>query len=650
MFAGTRLKTALIVGSLLAGIIPLATLTLAGTRIFGEELREQAFSQLESVRDLKKSRIEETLRLLPALSSDEIRRIMAERSGMGETGETYLVGADRVPLSEPYLHGGPAASKGPLKIETEPVLRALSGETGILTAIDYRGKRVLSAYTPVSTGAERWALVAEIDKQEIDRRINAALYRSFLFAAIVSGALFILFAILLSSFIARGIGSVVRELEGFLHRILRGNLEDRVEVAKVPADLRSVMVQVNALADAFVAQTEERRKLEDTVAFNQRMEAIGMLTGGVTHDLKNILGYMLAYADLVQSTLPPGSAANAHLDEIFRAIDRAERLVSQITTFSRRMKREKQPVRVAALIGELTQFLQATLPKFITIKKDIADPDIHIMADPVLLHQILMNLCTNAFHAMQDTGGTLTISLAAEPPAVTETDAVPRFRLTVSDTGCGMDEHTRAHAFDPYFTTKPPGQGTGMGLAIVATAVRNLNGTVEIESAVGAGTRISILLPLLPDPEHAGAERPQETAVPGSGTVLFVDDEPHFCVAVRLMLEQIGYDVLTFTDSHQALAAFRENPLLYDVVVSDYNIPDMNGLELARRIKMVRPLVPVIIVTGYSGWDDIREPSQLGIDAVLSKPFSRAQLSRTLAETLGGITEGKRPPAAPNTP
>lgn len=647
MFAGTRLKTALIVGSLLAGIIPLATLTLAGTRIFGDELKEQAFSQLESVRDLKKSRIEETLRLLPSLSPDEIRRIMSERSGMGETGETYLVGPDRIPLSEPYLHGGPTVTKGPLKIETEPVGRALAGETGILTAIDYRGKWVLSAYTPVSAGAERWALIAEIDKQEIDRRINAALYRSFLFAAIVSGLLFILFAILLSSFIARGIGSVVTELEGFLHRILRGNIEDRVEVTKIPADFRSVMVQVNALADAFVAQTEERRKLEDTVAFNQRMEAIGMLTGGITHDLNNILGYMLAYADLVQSALPPGSAANAHLDEIFRAIDRAERLVSQITTFSRRMKREKQPVRVAALIGELVQFLQATLPKFITIRKDIADPDIRIMADPVLLHQIFMNLCTNAFHAMQDTGGTLTISLAAEPPA--GTDTVPRFRLTVSDTGCGMDDHTRAHAFEPYFTTKPPGQGTGMGLAIVATAVRNLNGTVEIESAVGAGTRISILLPLMPEPEHAGAERPQETAVPGSGTVLFVDDEPHFCVAVRLMLEQIGYDVLTFTDSHQALAAFRENPLLYDVVVSDYNIPDMNGLELARRIKMVRPLVPVVIVTGYSGWDNIREPSQLGIEAVIPKPFSRAQLSRTLAEILSGAAEGKRPPV-PNKP
>lgn len=648
MFAGTRLKTVLIVGSLLAGIIPLATLTLAGTRIFGNEMKEQAFSQLESVRDLKKSRIEETLRLFPGLSSGEIRRIMAERSGMGETGETYLVGPDHIPLNEPYLHGEPTASRKALKIETEPVLRALAGETGVLTATDYRDKLVLSAYAPVSTGAGRWAIIAEIDKQEIDRRINKALYRSFLFAAALSALLFILFAILLSSLIARSIGSVVRELEGFLHRILRGNIEERGEVTKVPADFRSVMVQVNALADAFVAQTEERRRLEDTVAFNQRMEAIGMLTGGITHDLKNILGYMLAYADLVQSTLPPGSTANAHLDEIFRAIDRAERLVSQITTFSRRMKREKQPVRVAALIGELVQFLQATLPKFITIRKDIADPDIRIMADPVLLHQILMNLCTNAFHAMQDTGGTLTISLAAEPPD--GTDAIPLFRLTVSDTGCGMDDRVRAHAFEPYFTTKPPGQGTGMGLAIVATAVRNLNGTIEIESAVGAGTRISILLPLLPEPEHEGVERLQETAVPGSGTVLLVDDEHHFCVAIRLMLEQIGYDVLTFTDSHQALAAFRENPLLYDIVVSDYNIPDMNGLELARRIKMIRPLVPVVIVTGYSDWDNIREPSQLGIEAVISKPFSRAQLSRTLAETLRGAGEAKRSPDPDENP
>lgn len=631
MLQGIRLKTILIVGSLLSGIIPLAILSFTGARIFGTELKEQAFAQLESVRDLKKSRIEETLRLFPALSMSEMNRVMAERSGMGETGETYLVGPDLRRRSELHLE---PTRRNDRPLHTFAVEQALGGRTGTTLTADYRGKRVLSAYTPITVDGQRWALLAEIDEQEIDRRISRALYSSFLLAAVLSAALFIILALIVSSLITGSINRVVKELEGFLQKILGGRLEMRGDPARVGRDFRGVLAQVNALTDALVSQTEERRKLESAVEFNQRMEAIGMLAGGITHDFNNTLGYMLAYADLVQAELPKGSPAEAHMAEILKAIDRATELVSQVTTFSRRMKREKRPIRIAALIAELTKFLQATLPKFITVKKDLRRNDITLMADPVQLHQILMNLCTNAFHAMQDTGGTLTILLDDEPPGGPCGDHC--FRLTVRDTGCGMDAYAREHALEPFFTTKPPGQGTGMGLAIVASAVANLGGRMEIESAVGEGTAIHIVLPLMEEPPEKRGDAAGETVHRGNGTILFVDDEPHFCTSMRLLLEQLGYDVVTFTDSPGALASFRENPTLYDLVMTDYNIPDMNGLELARRIKMIRPCIPVIVVTGYGGWDNLQEPSRLGIEAVVQKPFSRARISKVLYDILHG--------------
>ncbi len=629
MLKGIRLKTLLIVGSLLSGIIPLAVLTFTGSKIFGAELKEQAFAQLESVRDLKKSRIEETLRLFPALSTVEMNRVMLERSGMGDTGETYLVGPDLHLRSDAHLA---PELRGQQPIRTFPVDQALTGRTGTTLTIDYRGKKVLSAYAPIAVGGERWALIAEIDEQEIDRRISSALYPSFLAAAILSALLFVILALIVSSVITGGINHVVRELEELIGRILSGRIEVRGDPGRVGRDFRGVMEQVNALTDAFVSQTEERRKLESAVEFNQRMEAIGMLAGGITHDFNNTLGYMLAYADLVHGELPKGSPAEAHMNEILKAIDRATELVSQITTFSRRMKREKQPVRVASLITELVKFLAATLPKFITVRKELRRDDIKIMADPVQLHQILMNLCTNAFHAMQDTGGTLTITLDAEPAG--GPCGGHCFRLTIADTGCGMDDYTRQHALEPFFTTKPPGQGTGMGLAIVAAAVKNLGGLMEIDSAVGEGTRIAIILPVMEENEPARREKDEETVYRGNGTIMFVDDEPHFCTSVRLMLEQLGYDVIPFTDSPGALASFRENPTLYDIVVTDYNIPDINGLELARRIKMIRPCIPVAVVTGYGGWDSLQEPSRLGIEAVVQKPFSRAKISKVVHDIL----------------
>ncbi len=384
------------------------------------------------------------------------------------------------------------------------------------------------------------------------------------------------------------------------------------------------------ISKEITAHAEQRRRLEEMVAHSERIDAVGMLAGGIAHDLNNILGYLLAYTDLVEEAVVPGTRGAAHIAEIRKAIDRATELVSQIHAFSRRATQEKRPIRVAALIGELTKMFRATIPKVISVRREIRNPDIHVLADPVSFHQILMNLCTNAFHAMQDTGGTLTFILEDLP------ENPSLFRLTVRDTGCGMDEHTRLRACEPFFTTKPPGQGTGMGLHIVATTVKDLGGTVEIESAIGVGTAVHLILPKISIVANERRESEEGHLYRGTGEILFVDDEAHYVATMTPALESLGYTVVACTDVREALARFRERPIQFDVVVTDYNMPGMNGLELARRIKMTRPCLPVVLITGYTGWEEIPDAARLGIEAILQKPFTRSQLSQVLHDVLQG--------------
>ena len=259
------------------------------------------------------------------------------------------------------------------------------------------------------------------------------------------------------------------------------------------------------------------------------MESIGTLAGGIAHDFNNILSYMLAYADLVQDELPPGTSARDNLAEVIRAIERAGELVSQILTFSRQVRREKKPLRVALIVKEAAKLLKATLPKSIQVAKRIESEELHVLADPIEFHQILMNLCTNAFHAMQDRGGQLTIALGAVELEESNELALPAgayCRLRVADTGCGMTAETRRRMFEPFFSTKPLGQGSGMGLAVVHGIVAGCGGALDVQTAPGEGTAMDVFLPLADggvDPDGAAEAGVIER---GSGAVLFVDDGP----------------------------------------------------------------------------------------------------------------------------
>lgn len=449
----------------------------------------------------------------------------------------------------------------------------------------------------------------------------------------ISSVVFILFALLLSLIISRKIQDVVREIELVINNILSGRLDSRADEFKVSVDFRQIINKTNNLIDAFVAQTQEKSRLEEVIQYNQRLEAIGSLAGGIAHDFNNILSYMFAYADIVQSSLTEGTTEYDSMDEIVNAIGRAGELVSQIMTFSRQMKREKKPLKISIIIKEAVKLLKATLPKSIKIESDIKDDDIHIMADPIQAHQIIMNLCTNSYHAMQEQGGTLKISLALvlfDENNILSLKKGRYCRFSVADTGCGMDDYVKSRMFEPFFTTKPPGQGTGMGLSVVRNAIKNLDGAITVESRAHDGTTIDVYLPAGESSVETSVIKEHKAVPSGAGVILFVDDEEHICRSSKMMLENLGYEVVTACGSREALRIFDESPSSYDLVITDFNMPDMNGYELVKVLKKIRRDIRVIMMTGYNDMFEEEKVIAIGVEKIISKPYTKSVIAETI--------------------
>jgi signal transduction histidine kinase/CheY-like chemotaxis protein len=586
----------------------------------------------------------ETGVMAAVIALDQIDRIMGERSGMGVTGESYLVGPDLRMRSGSYLdrqgRSVEASFRGTIEangVDTRASRGALDGATRAEILTDYRGQSVLSAYAPVQFFGLRWAVIAEIDEREIDQRIAAGLDTKVLVILGASVCLVLVLALSISQVITGSIRSFIRELDRLIGQVLQGRLGVRGDPQEAAHDFRGVMHQANALIAALARYQDEKRQLEEAVQFNQRMESIGTLAGGIAHDFNNILCYMLAYADLVQAELPPGTTTHENLAEVITAIERAGELVSQILTFSRQVRQEKKPLRVALIVKEAAKLLKATLPKTIQVRKEIIDEDLYVLADPIQFHQILMNLCTNSFQAMQDHGGVLTIRLDETEGSPAQDPELPpgRYcRLTVIDTGIGMDEETRQRMFEPFFTTKPVGQGTGMGLAVVHGIVSACGGGFRVQTRAGVGTTIEVLLPLAEPLAESAGEEADERVEGGTGTVLFVDDEPHICRATRGMLEALGYSVRTAGGGREALAVFAAAPEQIDGVITDIQMPEMSGLELLRHLQVIRPGIPVVLLTGYSEMMDGARARALGAAEMMQKPFTRSQLAAALRRIL----------------
>lgn len=388
----------------------------------------------------------------------------------------------------------------------------------------------------------------------------------------------------------------------------------------------------------------QRLKLESQLQQAQRLEAIGTLAGGIAHDFNNILGAILGYAEMAKDDSPPESSVARDLSEILSAGARAKDLVKQILAFSRQVGTERRSVRPAVIVHEAVRLLRPSLPSTIEIKQEIDEAAGPILADPTQLHQILVNLCTNAFHAMEETGGILHISLKNTELRREDLGREPHVRpgefahLSVSDTGAGIAPEFVARIFEPYFTTKEVGKGTGMGLAIVHGIVRSYEGFVTCTSLIGKGTAIHVYLPVMA-PNAVAAEERDEPILVGRERILIVDDEKILAEMGKNMLERLGYEVTVETNSLEAIATFFKEPDKFDLVLTDQTMPGMTGLDLAMRILMIRPDLPIILCTGYSTLVSEEKAKASGIKGFAMKPLAKRDIARLIRKVLD---EGKR--------
>jgi PAS domain S-box-containing protein len=384
-----------------------------------------------------------------------------------------------------------------------------------------------------------------------------------------------------------------------------------------------------------LAATEERHRLETYLRHMQKNEALGTLAGGVAHDFNNLLYIVIGNAELALRKLPAGATARANVEEILNVARRGAEITAKILAFSRPELADDRHCDLDEVTAEAIALLRATIPTSVAIDLDTRGP-CTVRLGATDLHQILINLFTNASDAMPE-GGRIRVEI--EPIAIAEGDRRPGgiapgsyARLVVADTGAGMSSAVAERIFEPRFTTKPPGRGSGMGLAVVQGIVQGYGGSIECESVPGKGTTFRVLLPALPPAgrDEAAAAQTGE----GRGRILFIDDEPDVVRMAREMLESLGYEVEGRTSSRQALEEFLAAPSRFDLVLTDQTMPDLTGEALVREIRLVRPEMPVILCSGYHEQMGPETVSKLAVRACLQKPIDIDTLSRAVRGAL----------------
>lgn len=383
----------------------------------------------------------------------------------------------------------------------------------------------------------------------------------------------------------------------------------------------------------------EQLSLEKQLRQTQKMEAIGTLAGGIAHDFNNILAAILGYAEMAREDCPPDSTIADDLDKVLTAGHRARDLVQQILAFSRQTDTERILFSPEAIVKEAIKILRPSIPTTIDIHQNI-EPDIgSIHADPTQFNQILMNLCTNAYHVMEKDGGKLTISLkrttleAKGPYHGFEIKSGQFIQLTVQDTGPGIPRDLKEKIFEPYFTTKKVGQGTGMGLAIVHGIVRSLEGIIEVESPPEGGAAFHVYLPVFQE-KAVSANPTADRSLAGNEKILLVDDEEMLVNMGKDMLERLGYSVTVKRNGRQALEEFRKNPDQFDIIITDQTMPGMTGINLSREILAIRPDMPVILCSGYSSIISEDKANAIGIRKYIMKPVTQKTIARLIREIL----------------
>jgi PAS domain S-box-containing protein len=425
-----------------------------------------------------------------------------------------------------------------------------------------------------------------------------------------------------------------------LYGLRKDGSEVPVEVGLTPVATEEGMFVLAAIVDigARKAAEDERRHLEEELLQAQKLEALGTLAGGIAHDFNNILFAITGYAELIAKAKSPADVA-PDVGEVLQAAARGRELIERILVFSRREVRERRPLQIGAVVAEAAKLLGATLPPSVRVRLNIHPQAPQVLADPTSIQQVVMNLGTNAAYAMPG-GGELEIlveprylrdSMARSHPGLHEG---PYAVVLVRDTGVGMDRVVRERAFEPFFTTKPKGSGTGLGLSIVHTIVKTHEGAVGLESEPGRGTTVTCFFPAL---EVSPAEEVRRVGEPPAGRgerVLLVEDEPSLAAMNRRRLASLGYRVTAETDAARALETFGARPADFDLVVSDYLMPGMVGLDFARAIHNLRPDVPIVLLTGYIENLPDEAIKSAGVRRLVSKPATILELGTALHEVL----------------
>nr|MBF0222134.1 response regulator [Desulfobulbaceae bacterium] len=516
---------------------------------------------------------------------------------------------------------------------------ATSGTKGSIFAIDSGGKERVMVYEPLrllENGETPYMyMFMGFDHEQLQEKANSILQR-----LVVTSLLSLAFSLFIAWFI--GGRSVVRLID----RLSRVAMDFSQGDKNVTSNIDYSDGEIGGLAQSFDSMVknihqreEEKNNLETRLQQAQKMEAIGTLAGGIAHDFNNILTVILGYTEMAREDAPADSKYAKDLSNVLAAGNRAKDLVKQILAFSRQGQVDRMPLKIQPLIKEGLKMLRSSIPTTISITENIDPTSGSVFADPTQIHQILVNLCTNAYHAMETTGGELAVTLrtafinADDQTMLLHLTPGEYVELTVTDTGSGIGPDIIERIFDPYFTTKEVGKGTGMGLAIIHGILKEYGGAITVDSQLGKGSTFHIYIPVIE--KEALPEMEESKDIPmGNERILFIDDEELLAEMGKDMLERLGYHVTVRFSSAEALATFQNTPNEFDIVITDQTMPEMTGSDLARRMIQIRPDIPIILCTGYSNLIDEDSAKVLGVKEFALKPLTKGIISRLIRKIL----------------
>ena len=482
-------------------------------------------------------------------------------------------------------------------------------------------------------GFVRVAMTKANLNQQLNKLLATGIFIGLIFLIVIAPMIFL---------ISKRISQPLKKLTEGVNMIGAGG-----EVKNIPVEsddeIGKLAHAFNQMAESLKTREAENQTLSKQLHLVQKMEAIGTMAGGIAHDFNNILSAIMGYTELAMLETPKEGCQQKKLKEVFKASLRAKDLVNQILTFSRQVPGEPKPYKLAVIIKEALKMLRASIPSSVEIRQNIASNLSPVMTDPTHIHQVIMNLCVNAAHAMKEKGGLLKVSLEDVTINAKKASLNPDFRpgkyqkLTVEDAGHGIQPEIMDRIFDPFFSTKPTGEGTGLGLSVVHGIIKNHGGVVLVSSGPGEGTVFEVYFPVM-EVEAPLVECGQSVSITQSEIknqrILLIDDEAMLAAVGHDLLESLEYEVVAETSVHRALNIFRESPDKFDLVITDMTMPHMNGLDFAAEIRKIHRDIPIILCTGYS--DSLSESAakSVGIHEILTKPLTRARISEAVQKAL----------------